>query len=96
MLASTSSSRISSGAASTATWCTLGCDSSTASTSAAAMFSPLRRMMFLRRSMKCSRPPGSCTITSPVWNQPPSQALAVASGLSRYSLKKCLRGVWAE
>ncbi len=48
----TSSSRISSGAARTATWATASCAWRQASTSAAAMFSPERRMMFFFRSTK--------------------------------------------
>ena len=48
----TSSSRISSTTASTATWATASWACSVASISAAAMFSPARRMMFFLRSTK--------------------------------------------
>src|SRR6266480_2804401 len=76
--AMTSSSRTGSGAAITATWPTAGWPASAASTSSAAMFSPARRMMFLRRSTKCSAPSGPRRTTSPVWNQPglPHQELS--------------------
>ena len=77
MQASTSSSRTSSGTAITAASSTSGWVNSQASTSAAAMFSPERRMMFLRRSTKCSMPVASRVTTSPVWNQPPRHTASV-------------------
>ena len=54
----------------TATAATAGCWRSALSTSTAAMFSPERRMTFLRRSTKCNDPSGPRRTTSPVWNQP--------------------------
>jgi hypothetical protein len=79
----TSSSRISSGTASTATWATASWACKTASTSAAAMFSPERRMMFFFRSTKISMPSAVWRTTSPVWNQPPRHASAVAASFLR-------------
>ena len=68
------------------------CCRSTLSTSAAAIFSPLRRITFFRRSTKYRFCSASRRTTSPVWNQPPSQAASVASGSPRYSVKKPARG----
>ena len=79
MQAITSSCLSSSGTAMTAAWATRPSAWSTASTSAAAMFSPLRRMMFFLRSTKRSMPSAAWVTTSPVWNQPPRQASAVAA-----------------
>src|SRR3954469_13017753 len=76
--AMTSSSRTLSGAAMTATCPTAGWPASAASTSSAAMFSPARRMMFLRRSPKWKLPSSPRRMQSPVWNQPSRQASSVA------------------
>ncbi len=79
----TSSSRISSGTATTATWATASWAWSVASTSAAAMFSPERRMMFFLRSTKISMPSAVRRTTSPVWNHSPRHASRVASSFLR-------------
>ena len=92
MHAKTSSPRTGSGTGAMATAVTDGCWRRALSTSTAAMFSPERRMTFLRRSTKCNDPSGPRRTTSPVWNQPPAQASAVASGSLRYSRKKPRRG----
>ena len=83
MQASTSSPRIGSGVGATALAATAGWGSSTLSTSTAEMFSPLRRMTFLRRSTKWKSPSAVRRTTSPVWNQPPAQASSVASSSFR-------------
>src|SRR5665213_1611757 len=65
MQASTSSSRSSSATEVTATSATAGWRRSTLSTSAALIFSPLRRMMFFLRSTKCRLPSRSARTMSP-------------------------------
>ncbi len=83
MQASTSSPRVGSGVAATALAATAGCVSRMLSTSTAEMFSPLRRITFLRRSTKWKSPSALQRTTSPVWNQPPAQAASVASSSFR-------------
>ena len=83
MQASTSSPRVGSGVAATALAATAGCVSRTLSTSSDAMFSPLRRMTFLRRSTKWKSPSALRWTTSPVWNQPSVHACSVAGSSLR-------------
>ena len=78
MQARTSSPRMASGTAATATVLTRGWLSRMVSTSTAEMFSPLRRMTFFLRSTKRIMPSASRRTRSPVWNQPPAQASSVA------------------
>ena len=83
MQASTSSPRTGSGVAATALAATAGCRLRTLSTSSAEMFSPLRRITFLRRSTKWKSPSALRRTTSPVWNQPSAQASSVAASSFR-------------
>ena len=59
-----------------------GCRIMTPSTSTDEMFSPPLMMTSLKRSRISTYPSGWTTAASPLWNQPPRIALAVASGSS--------------
>ena len=56
------------------------------------MFSPLRRITFFQRSTKYKFCSASRHTTSPVWNQPPSQAVSVASASSEIFAEEA--GAW--
>src|SRR4029079_4331696 len=74
----------SSGRPITATSTTAGCSYSTRSTSELAMFSPPDTIMSFSRSTMYTYPSPSLIPMSPVWNQPPRNAAAVASGSFQY------------
>ena len=83
--ASTSSSVSSEGTPTTAVSSTASLSFSTCSTSHDEMFSPRRRIASLRRSTNVNQPSSSCLPRSPVWNQIPRNASAVAAGSPQYS-----------
>ena len=66
-----------------ATAATPGSSSTSRSTSKLEMFSPRRRIASRSRSTKKKSPASLRRKRSPVWNQPPSHARAVASGSLR-------------